>query len=105
MEHTYSVVITTTSNQEQAEALARSILGARLAACIQVQPIKSFYTWKGDQCCEAECLLLIKTKHDLYGQLAEHIRANHSYETPEIIELPIVQGSQPYLTWIDDSTL
>jgi periplasmic divalent cation tolerance protein len=104
MDHTYSVVITTTGNQEQAEALARSILDARLAACIQVQAITSFYSWKGDQCSDPECLLLIKTKHALYAALTEHILANHPYETPEIIELPITRGSNSYLTWIDDST-
>jgi periplasmic divalent cation tolerance protein len=101
----YSVVITTTNGEEAAAALARSILDAKLGACVQVQSIKSFYKWKGEQCNEPECLLLIKTRHELYGPLVAHIKANHSYETPEIIEVPIIQGSSEYLQWIQDSTI
>jgi periplasmic divalent cation tolerance protein len=103
-ETNYSMVITTTNSEETASALARSILAAKLGACVQVQSIKSFYTWKGEQCSEPEFLLLIKTKHELYADLAEHIKANHSYETPEIIEVPVLQGSHEYLNWIKEST-
>lgn len=104
MAHEYSVVITTTGNVDDAGKLAKSILDAKLAACIQVQSITSFYTWKGEQCKDPECLLLIKTRHDLYSQLEEHIKRNHSYETPEIVELPIISGSPAYLTWLKEST-
>lgn len=100
----YSVVITTTSNLEDAEKLARSILEERLGACVQIQQITSLYKWKGEQCRDAECLLFVKTKHDLFSQLAQHIKANHSYETPEILELPVARGLEAYLSWIDEST-
>ena len=104
MPQQFSVVITTTANKEQAESLARSILDARLAACIQVQAITSFYSWKGEQCSDQESLLLIKTRHELYPSLEAHIKTHHSYETPEIIELPITQGLPAYLSWIDEVT-
>lgn len=100
----FSVVITTAADEQSASKLTASILAARLAACVQLQSIKSFYTWKGQQCEESECLLFIKTKRALYPALEQHIKANHSYETPEIVELPIIRGSLQYLNWIEEST-
>ncbi len=99
----YCVVLTTIGSEQDATTLASSILAARLAACVQIQNIRSLYTWKGKPCSEQECLLLIKTSTALYPQLEAHIKANHKYETPEIILLPILAGSSEYLAWIDTS--
>lgn len=103
-ENTYSVVMTTTQNEIKAEELAKKILAEKLAACIQIQNIKSYYTWKNEVCVDPECLLLIKTKGALFAELEAFIKKNHSYETPEIIQLGIKDGSKEYLRWISDVT-
>lgn len=100
----FCLVMTTTSSGQEAESLARHIVQARLAACAQVQAIKSFYVWKEQPCTENEWLLLIKTRTELYPALEEFIRANHSYELPEIVQLPITTGSGDYLRWITTQT-
>ena len=100
----YSVVLTTTSNEQQAEELAQKILGEKLAACIQVQQIKSHYVWKGEACSDPECLLMIKTRVSLFEELEAFIRKNHTYETPEIIQIPVISGFAGYLSWIDEVT-
>ncbi len=103
MEETYILVLTTVASQEQAAELARSIVSAGLAACVQIQTIRSVYRWKGELCDEPECLLMIKTTEGRWADLERHIKANHSYETPEIVKLPIAGGSREYLAWIGES--
>lgn len=100
----YCVVLTTTSTESHADELAKKIVGEKLAACVQVQPIKSFYMWKGESCLSHEYLLFIKTRTALYEALEIFIRKNHSYETPEVIQLPITAGFSGYLHWIDEVT-
>jgi periplasmic divalent cation tolerance protein len=96
----YCVVQTTLASQAQAEALARLIVEARLAACVQLQPIRSFYRWQNEVREESEFLLQIKTRQACYPALEAFIRAHHSYETPEIVHLPITAGSADYLQWL-----
>lgn len=96
----YCMVMTTIGTEAQAEALARQIVQARLGACVQVQHIKSFYMWKNETRSEPECLLLIKTRKAQYRPLEDFIRAHHSYETPEIVQVPIVAGATDYLQWV-----
>jgi periplasmic divalent cation tolerance protein len=103
MEDTYIIVLTTVGTKQFATDLARSIVGARLAACVQMQSVQSVYRWKGEVRAEPEWLLAIKTTAARYADLESHIRANHSYETPEIVRLPITGGSSEYLAWISDS--
>ena len=102
VESGYIVVLTTVGNEAEGEGLARSIVSAGLAACVQIQPIRSVYRWKGEVCAETEFLLMIKTVERQYASLEQHIKTNHSYETPEIIKLPITGGSREYLGWIDE---
>jgi periplasmic divalent cation tolerance protein len=103
MEDTYIIVLTTVGTKQFATDLARSIVCARLAACVQMQSVQSVYRWKGEVRAEPEWLLAIKTTAARYADLESHIRANHSYETPEIVRLPITGGSSEYLAWISDS--
>ena len=103
MENAYAVVLTTVATEQQASDLAHSIVTAGLAACVQIQPIRSVYRWKGEVCAEPECLLIIKTTNRQYPNLEQHIKANHTYETPEIVMLTITAGSSEYLAWIDES--
>lgn len=100
----YCVVLTTTANEEQAEALAKKIVSEKLGACVQVQQIKSYYMWKGEACAEPECLLFIKARNEQYSALQAFIKANHTYETPEIIQLPIQSGLPAYLSWMTEVT-
>lgn len=103
MDETCIIVLTTVGTKQFANDLAQSIVGARLAACVQIQSVQSVYRWKGKVCSEPECVLAIKTTAAKYAELEKHIRANHSYETPEIVRLEIADGSAEYLAWIGES--
>jgi len=96
----FCTVMTTTAGQQEAEALAEILVKQQLAACVQIMPTMSVYTWQGRVNREAECLLMIKTRSEHYERIEETIRAHHDYEVPEIIKLPITAGSNDYLNWI-----
>lgn len=98
------VVLTTVANEADAERMARDLLERQLAACVQVQAIRSWYRWKGEIANDPEFLLFIKTQAALYGDVERRIRELHSYEVPEIIALPIAAGSAAYLSWIVGET-
>lgn len=99
----YIQVTTTTETREQAQTIARHLVEEKLAACVQiVEPITSIYRWKGKVEEAREWLCLIKTRDDLYDQVEKAIKKLHSYETPEIIAVPITKGSKEYLNWLDD---
>ncbi|MEJ2149321.1 MAG: divalent-cation tolerance protein CutA [Chloroflexota bacterium] len=94
-------VITTTGTKQDANKVARALIEARLAACVQVVgPVTSRYWWK-DEIEEAEeWLCLIKTTANLFERLEEAIRAAHPYDVPEILATPVVAGSADYLAWL-----
>ncbi|MBW6466404.1 MAG: divalent-cation tolerance protein CutA [Brevefilum sp.] len=104
METSYSIIFTTVGSQEEAEQLAAVLVRERLAACVQVAAIDSTYIWQDTLQQEPEWLLLIKTRADLYPQVEEALHAHHTYDTPEIIQMPILRGSAAYLGWIDENT-
>jgi periplasmic divalent cation tolerance protein len=94
-------VMLTAVSREEAVRLAEMLVGARLAACVQILPeIESVYHWKGELRRDAEVLLLAKTTQARFPLLEREVRALHSYETPEIIALPISAASAPYLEWL-----
>jgi periplasmic divalent cation tolerance protein len=105
------VVLTSCDSEEQAAKLARHLVEKRLAACVNILPkARSIYRWesmagdekKGENIEDAsEWLLLIKSRRDLFAALRAEIETIHSYEVPEIIALPIVDGSEAYLNWLD----
>jgi periplasmic divalent cation tolerance protein len=98
-------VVTTVDSEEAAERLARGITGARLAACVQIMgPIRSLYWWQGALDDAREWQLIIKTTMARLDELEAHIKANHSYETPEITATEIPWGSREYLDWIKAET-
>lgn len=101
---TFCLVMTSVATEAEATELARAVVQARLAACVQLQAIRSFYVWQGEACDEPETLLLIKTRAVLYPALEAFIRARHRYEVPEIVQLPITAGSTPYLGWLAAQT-
>jgi periplasmic divalent cation tolerance protein len=103
MNNLYSIVLTTASNPEEAAKIAQMLLNAKLAACIQVNQIKSYYTWQGSINIDEEQQLLIKCKTQDFARIQDCIKENHSYETPEIIQIPIIDGSLEYFHWINES--
>jgi periplasmic divalent cation tolerance protein len=102
-EASYVQVTTATDSEEEARRIARTSVEARLAACGQVLgPITSTYWWRGTVETETEWLCLLKAPASRFERLAAHVRAEHSYETPEITATPISLGSADYLAWIDE---
>ena len=100
----YSITITTTADKDSAKTIAKFLVEKRLAACVQMLPIESVYLWQGKICDEGEIMLLIKSKTTLFGEIVSAIKENHSYEVPEIIQVPITDGLPDYLKWIDECT-
>ena len=99
------LVLTTFPEQAQAEALARELLTARLAACIQIgATVQSLYHWRGQIETSREVPLSIKTRAALYPRVEETIRRRHPYELPEIVAVPISCGLPAYLEWIAAET-
>jgi periplasmic divalent cation tolerance protein len=95
------MVLMTAGSREEAARLADVLVGARLAACVQILPeIESVYHWQGKVERAPEVLLLAKTTLPNFHELESLVRSLHSYETPEIIALPITTGSIPYLEWL-----
>lgn len=98
------VVLMTAASGEEAARLADLLVGAHLAACVQIFPeMESVYRWEGKIERQAEVLLLAKTTRSKFDDLEREVRALHSYETPEIVAVPIVAGSAPYLEWLQAS--
>jgi len=102
--HDALVVLTTVEKREDGERLAGLLIERELAACVQIlPPMVSIYRWQGNIEHANEVLLLIKTRREVYPRLEAVIKENHSYQTPEIIALPIAAGSTEYLSWLVDS--
>jgi len=101
----YIQISTTTETKEQAQKIALYLVEQKLAACVQISgPIESTYHWKGKVETAGEWLCLIKTLEELFAKVESAIKELHSYETPEIIAVPIVKGSKEYLNWLDKET-
>lgn len=97
-------IMTATETKEQAEVIARSLVEAHLAACVQIMGgIESTYRWRGKVEYSNEFLCLIKTREDLFAEVAAVIKTLHSYDTPEIIAVPIIAGSPEYLAWLAEA--
>ena len=100
------VVMMTAPSREEAARLAEMLVGARLAACVQILPeMESVYWWQGAIRREPEFLLLAKTTAGRFSALEREVRALHSYETPEVVALPVTDISAPYLEWLAGNVL
>ena len=92
-------------SEEEATKIAHALVEERLAACVNiVSPIRSIYRWEGKVCDEWEWLLIIKTQQTRFEDLEKKVRSLHSYRVPEIVSLPIIEGHQPYLNWLEEMT-
>jgi periplasmic divalent cation tolerance protein len=96
------VVLTTCDSETQAQQLARHLVEARVAACVNILgQARSVYRWKEKVEDAAEWLLIIKSRRDLFAALRAEIQKLHTYEVPEVIALPVVDGSNAYLGWLE----
>jgi periplasmic divalent cation tolerance protein len=98
------VIMVTAASRRECRKIARHLVDKKLAACVNItQPIESVYRWEGKIADEKEYLMLIKSTRELFPEIKLAISGLHSYHTPEIICLPIIEGSRDYLQWISDS--
>jgi len=105
MPNTIFLVLCTCPNENSARQLSESLVQDKLAACVNiVNPISSIFAWQGKIDSEQESLLLIKTTRAAYSRLEQAIKAQHPYDVPEIIAIPVQQGSADYLNWVRDNT-
>ncbi|HIS88081.1 TPA: divalent-cation tolerance protein CutA [Candidatus Avigastranaerophilus faecigallinarum] len=101
----YCIINCTTKNKEEAIYIAKSLVERKLIACCNIVPsITSVYEWKNDLCCDEECLMVMKTKTELFNEVEIAIKKLHTYDTPEIICIPINNGSSEYLSWVNKQT-
>ncbi|MBS7647940.1 MAG: divalent-cation tolerance protein CutA [Candidatus Bathyarchaeia archaeon] len=104
MKKQYIIMLVTASSKDEAEKIARKLLEERLIACANIVGlVHSLFWWQGKIDITQEYLILMKTRKDLFAKVAERVKALHSYQTPEIIALPIIEGSKDYLKWLDES--
>ena len=98
---TCQLVLTTCPNRRAAQRIARTLVEERLAACVNIVPVaQSVYRWRGKIESAREFLLIIKSLKRAYAKLEKRLRALHPYELPEVIAVPITNGSRHYLAWI-----
>jgi periplasmic divalent cation tolerance protein len=101
----FIVVYVTAGSPAEADRLARALVDERLAACVnRIAPVQSVYRWEGKLEQSEEQLLIIKTKRECFPALEKRVRELHNYAVPEIIALPIIDGSQDYLRWLNEQT-
>jgi len=104
MSTSYILVLVTTKDFEEAETIIKELLKQKLIACANiVNPVVSHFHWSGTISKSEECLVIMKSRTDLFPKISERVKALHSYEVPEIIALPIELGSSDYLAWVDES--
>jgi len=100
------VILSTTDAPEMARQIAVAIVEAHEAACVNIVPaIRSIYRWKGKVQDEGECLLLIKSTSEKFEAVRSRIRQLHTYQTPEVIALPITAGDPDYLAWLNSAII
>ena len=94
------LVYITTPTMEEAEIIGGNLVSRKLAACVNIVPVRSSYIWDGKVNMDGEALLIIKTTKLGFEPLKKRILEKHSYSVPEIIAVPVVEGHQAYLDWL-----
>ena len=98
-------VYITAADQDEAGRIARHLVEHELAACVNIlPPVRSVYRWQGAIEEATECAVICKTRRACFGPLREAVRAMHSYDTPCIVALPLVEGDADFLAWVDANT-
>ena len=99
------VVYITAPNEEESAKIARALVEERLAGCVNIiKPIRSIYRWQENIEDDTETLMIVKTQKRLFESLENRVRELHSYSVPEIIAVPVVEGSKDYLKWLEEVT-
>jgi len=102
MKAEYIVVFVTTASKHEAEEIVQHLFGDKLIACANiVGPVTSFFRWSGKVDRAEEYVALMKTRGDLFQRLSEVVKILHSYEVPEIVAVPVMEGSKDYLDWLE----
>ena len=101
MESKFSITITAFPDKTAAKAAAKLLVEQRLAACVQIMTVESIYAWDGKVCDGNEVLLFVKSKASLFEEISALIKNNHSYNIPEIVQIPLTDGLPEYLKWIE----
>lgn len=101
----FIVIFVTAANRVEAEQIGQFLVEKKLAACCNiVDSIYSIFHWEGKICQDNEVMLMLKTVKKNFDLIVTEVKKLHSYETPEIIALPIIAGSDDYLNWIRKET-
>ena len=99
------VIYITTGSISEAKKIGRTLVEEKLVACSNIiSPIRSIYSWQGEICDDKEALMVLKTRKKLFKQIVKRVEELHSYDLPEIIAMPIIEGSEKYLSWINEET-
>jgi periplasmic divalent cation tolerance protein len=102
----FVIVFVTCGSEEEASKIAHALVEEKLAACANiVSPVRSVYRWEGKIWDEREWLLIIKSREARFPDLERRVKSLHSYQVPEIISLPILTGSPPYLNWLGENSI
>ena len=111
MQHTdtnpsdYCIVITSTDSEENAELIIHTLLEKKIVACVQSSTVRSTYRWEGEVIQSEEIRLEFKTKVSLFELLKTEIEQIHLYDVPEILMLPVTNGNDSYLQWVESETI
>jgi periplasmic divalent cation tolerance protein len=101
----FRLVFVMAANEEEARLIAQTLVGEKLAACVNlVGPVHSIYRWRGTIENASEYMLVIKARSRCFTDLERRVRELHSYEVPEIVAVSLTAGSKPYLAWLAEST-
>ncbi len=100
----YRLIYITTKDEEEAKKIGRALVEEKVAACVNIHPIKSIYRWEGNIVEESEVAMFVKTKAELADAVIKRVKQLHSYEVPCIVSLPIEEGHPDFLEWVDRST-
>lgn len=100
----YCLVYITAKDEEEASRIGKALVSEKLAACVNLHPIKSIFCWQGEINQEDEVVLLAKTRAELANEVISRVKELHSYEVPCAIVLPLEKGSPDFLEWISQST-
>jgi periplasmic divalent cation tolerance protein len=94
------IIFCTCGTHDEALIIANSLIEARLAACVNIlPPVHSIYRWQGKVETAHEVLLIVKTTQQRFPEVRDRITQLHSYDTPEVLAMPIIDGSDKYLAW------
>ena len=100
----YCLVYVTAKDEEEASVIGKALVGEKLAACVNIHPIKSIFRWQGAISQEDEMAILAKTRAELVDEVMSRVKELHSYEVPCIVVLTLEKGNPDFLEWISQST-